>query len=69
VTEIPTSAVELYVDLSSDELAKSERSHWQAVLGCSEGLHIVANEHRSQLGNLKAVLEQLGTRLSKGTSP
>src|SRR5689334_4570758 len=66
--QIPTSAVELYVDLSSDDLVESERSHWQGVLGCLEGLHIVANEHRSQLKNLKAALEQLERRLSMGTS-
>jgi hypothetical protein len=57
--QIPTTAVELYVDLSSPDLVESERSHWQSVLGCSEGLHIVANERRSQVGNLNAAIEQL----------
>jgi len=66
--QIPTSAVELYADLSSDDWVESERSHWQRVLGCSEGLHIVESEHRSQFKNFKAALEQLERRLSMGTS-
>ena len=66
--QIPSSAVELYVDLSSGDMVESERSHWQHVLGCSEGLHVSVNEHRSQLGNLRAALGQLERRLAMGTS-
>jgi hypothetical protein len=66
--QAPTSAVEIYVDLSSGDLAESERSHWQGALGCTEGLHIVANEHRSQLKNLNAALDQLRRRSSIFTS-
>src|SRR4051812_5137532 len=64
--EFPTTAVEIYVDLSPGDLAESERSYWQNALGCSDGLHIVANEHRSQLRNLRAALDQLEKRLSSG---
>lgn len=66
--QAPSSAVELYVDLTSGELTEPERSHWQRVLGCTEGLHLVASEQRSQLRNMHAALEQLVRRLPPGAS-
>ena len=59
-----TTAIELYFDLTSDDLPVQEQQRWQAILKTSGDLRIASSEHRSQYANMQAVLSQIADRIS-----
>lgn len=59
-----TTAIELYFDLTSDDMPEDEQRRWQSMLNSVGDLRLTCGKHRSMLENKRDVFRQLDERLS-----
>lgn len=59
-----TTAIELYFDLTSDDMPVEEQRKWQSLLNSNRDLHLASSKHRSMFENRRDVFRQLDERLA-----